>query len=231
LRAGLAAAAAEMQAGRDMRPRLSRSLKDRDFDDKMLNDWGIHHLHLGIAVEADGFVARTPDVLFVMIRPDDAYLLDVRGHRSWTDADLVEIVHGHWPLTLEPFRLTGITGFDLTTRQRRNLRARNANAGVTMKDDTVYAGIGGGLAASAMNIEAVRWGDMLLATAREVEKAVRDFDPEMMADEVERVTGTRPDRLIYRLVETHEDHAFVTVENATKLFVIKVAYGAGRTPA
>jgi len=230
LRAGLAAATTELEAGQDVRPRLSRSLKDRDFDDKMLNDWGIHHLHLGVVIESDGFVARTGDVLFVMVRPDDVYLLDVRGHGAWTDADLVEIVHAQWPETLDAFRLNGVTGFDLTPRQRKNLRARNMNAGVTMKDGTFYAGIGGGLSASAMNFAAVRWGDMLLATAREVENAVRSFDPNKMADEVERVTGMRPARLIYRLVETHDDHALVTVENATKLFVIKVAY-SGSVPA
>jgi hypothetical protein len=225
VRTGLAAAISELQAGTDVRPRLSRGLKERDYDDRMLNDWGIHHMHLGSKLESDGFIERTGPVLFVMVRPDDVYLLDVRGHGAWTDADLVEIVHLNWPETIKPFRLLGVAGDELTKQQRKNLRAKSANAGVTMKDGTVYAAIGGGLVASAANFNAVRWGDMLLVTAMELEKAVRALDHEKMLDDVEQKTGTRPDQLNYRLVETHDDHAFVSVDNAAALFIIRVNYG------
>ena len=226
LSTGLANTISELQTGADVGPRLSRGLKDRDYDDKMLNDWGIHHMHLGSKLEADGFIERSGPVLFVMVRPDDVYLLDVRGHGAWTDADLVEIVHTNWPNTIERFRLEGITGHDLTKQQRKNLRAKNGNAGVTMKDGTFYAAIGGGLAASAANFNGVRWGDMLLATAKEVEKVIRAYDHERVRDEVERKTGTRPSRLEYRLAETHDDHALVSVDNASVPVVIKVEFGA-----
>ena len=163
----------------------------------------------------------------MQVRPDDVYLIDVRGPGAWTDADLVEIVHANWPDAIRPFqRVDGITGGELTKRQRKNLRAKNGNAGVTVKDGTVYVAIGGGLAASAANFNAVRWGDMLLTTAVELEKSIRALEHDKVLDEVEQKTRTRPDRLDYRLVEMRDDRAFVSVENAAAPFIIEVKYAA-----
>jgi len=58
LRTGLLVVEQELIGGQDLTPRLSRKLKDRTFNDKMLHDWGLHHLHLGTATENDGFVKR-----------------------------------------------------------------------------------------------------------------------------------------------------------------------------
>jgi hypothetical protein len=55
-----------------------------------------------------------------------------------------------------------------------------------------------------------------------LEEAVATLDAESIADEVLQVTGTRPDRLVYRLGEFGRDHALVVVENAAKPFVIKI---------
>jgi hypothetical protein len=63
----------------------------------LLNDWGIHHLHLSEVDRGDGFVVRTGDLLFAVFRRNDAYLLDILGHGGWTDESLVEIAVSNWP--------------------------------------------------------------------------------------------------------------------------------------
>jgi hypothetical protein len=223
LRAGIAAAEVELQTGADVTPRLSRKLSEVEFNDKMLHDWGIHHLHLGTTVDPDGFVKRTGDVLFVMVRRDAVYLLDVRDHKAWTDDGLVDIVHTNWPDTIAAYRFSGVSATALTKQQRKNVRDRNANAGVTTKDGTFYCGIGGGLVASSANLNAIRWGDYILATAKEIEAAVVAYNHDEIADGVLKHSGTRPDRLVYRLGTIARDHALVIVENAAKPFVIKLA--------
>ena len=188
----------------------------------MLNDWGIHHLHLGSNVEGDGFTERTDDVLFLMVREDDAYLLDVRPHGAWADDDFIEIVHTNWPSAIEEFRLSGIRATALTTEQWKNLRAKSRNAAVGTKDGTVYAAIGGGLVSSGSNIRAIRWGDYMLMTAQAIEKAVTALDADALADEIRDVSGVRPDRLELRLGYISRDHALVLVANAARPFGIKV---------
>lgn len=232
VRAGVAAAENDLTSGADLSPRLSTKLLKRGYNDKMLNDWGIHHLHLGQTLRPDGrFVTRTGDVLFVLFREDDAYLLDVRQHGAWCDDDLVEIVHSNWPETIRQFRLVGVSGFELTNQQRKNLRDKNANAGFTAKDGTFYAGIGGGLVASGANPKAVRWGDWQIAIARDAETALRSWDLEALVQQVEEKTGARHERLTCRLAEIIGRDAFVVIEGADVMldgvkrpFVVKVAF-------
>lgn len=104
IRGGLMTTAFELRHGADVSPRLSRGVKKLRGRDDLLVDWGIHHLHLGGTLDSDGFVARNDEVLFVMVRPQTAYLITVRGHGSWADDDLVEIIHANWPQEISRYR-------------------------------------------------------------------------------------------------------------------------------
>jgi hypothetical protein len=67
-----AVAIIERQAkeGVNLTPRLSQSILDAEFNDGLLDDWGIHHLHLSDRVQANGFVERDGRLLFVMALAD-----------------------------------------------------------------------------------------------------------------------------------------------------------------
>lgn len=65
--------------------------------DLLLNDWGIHHLHVSTTIEADGFVERDGPLLFVIFRPHKAYFIDVMGHEDFADDRLIRIVSDAWP--------------------------------------------------------------------------------------------------------------------------------------
>jgi len=54
-RSALATIEQESRKGEDLNRRYSKSLKKLQYNDLMLNDWGIHHLHLGLVVGKDGF--------------------------------------------------------------------------------------------------------------------------------------------------------------------------------
>lgn len=47
----------------DLTPYLSTKIKSIDDNDLLLNDWGIHHLHLGANIKSDGFAERTGALL------------------------------------------------------------------------------------------------------------------------------------------------------------------------
>ena len=104
----------EIEAGTDLTPRLSRltntpyvpstqqgPLHQRADIDLLLSDWGIHHLHLGQGG------ARSGPLLFVVFRPNDAYLLLILEHGAWNDISLIETIARNWPddgLLLGPLR-------------------------------------------------------------------------------------------------------------------------------
>ena len=112
-----------------LRRKLTKKAAGRRFEfavfvDKMLFNWGIHHLHMG---EAE----RTDDLLFAVIEDDDAYFIDVRTHGNFADVDLLEVVDRNWP---DLFRLLPamMPGENFTAAQIRNLRANNMGIAVNV---------------------------------------------------------------------------------------------------
>jgi hypothetical protein len=111
--AQLAELEGKMAAGEDLTPHLSahvetafiselerpgRQPQQRDADrDRMLNAWGIHHLHLSSKAGRGGFNARGGDLLYAVFRPDDAYLLGIYTHNDWARQELVRVIVRNWP--------------------------------------------------------------------------------------------------------------------------------------
>ena len=59
-----------------------------DFD-LLLNEWGIHHLHI--------VPGRSRELLYVIFLPGAAFALTVAPHGSWTSGELVETAISSWP--------------------------------------------------------------------------------------------------------------------------------------
>jgi hypothetical protein len=98
--AALTAIQALASTGGDLLPHLSRSLKKGDYDDALLNDWGIHHLHLSTNKDPDGFVSRTKELLFARSTDDAMYCIAVLPHGAWSNQAFVQALHDNWPATL-----------------------------------------------------------------------------------------------------------------------------------
>lgn len=147
-----------IEAGHDLTPRLSRGIKTayepaaarttelhrrRDLD-LLISDWGLHHLHLGTTTDADGFVARTGDLLFAGFSDDAAYLLGIYPHGSWALQELIEILVTDWPGT--PLVAASLTGLGLARRpsDAEHLQARNGGVAQLVEvNGTVYMPGGG----------------------------------------------------------------------------------------
>lgn len=68
--AGEQAFLAKVEAGDDLRPYQSTRLEKTNFDDGLLNDFGIQHFHLAIVPysKKPGFMDRTEPVLFALVK-------------------------------------------------------------------------------------------------------------------------------------------------------------------
>jgi hypothetical protein len=128
-----------IRKGKDLTPYQSRSLTNRKLNkhDKMLNDWGIHHLHL----HPNG----TSAVLMCHVRDDALYAIGFWPHNNWDNAEIVNELIDSWPELFEGRLLHGVTPTPFSDTQRRNLRADNANALIHHPTQGVYRPIGGGL--------------------------------------------------------------------------------------
>lgn len=188
----------KIQRGVNLRPHLSTSVMNLNFDDGLLNDWGIYHLHLGTRPHRrnPAFVERTDEV--VMARFDDttAYLIDVGHHGDWAQQRLLEIVHNNWPETIAQYKMKGIRlGHNIADNDRAKLRKGGVQA-FTEIGDTVYFSPGGGYSTSGLSTEVVTMCDRIVYTLRGYEQHLQAH-PEVVAnaigrsvDEAESVTLT-----------------------------------------
>lgn len=144
-----------IRRGEDLNVHLSRKILSPGYRDFLLNDWGIHHLHLGESLNPRRFVRRTSKLLFAYIEANDAYLIDVRAHgrqckeSPWADEKLIEIMVRNWPSLFTSFVVESRLecGAKTSSIRRKELRELGLNAPVEI-DRRAYASTRGGLACS-----------------------------------------------------------------------------------
>ncbi len=159
---GLADVERQISHGRDLRPYLSKELTNPRYNDHFLNDWGIHHLHLGHTLEPDGrFMVRSGPVLCCRFEKAVAYFIQVISHGEWAKQELVAILHRNWPESIKQFRLKTVTGMavKLTDQDIRCLRRKNVNTVVDIGNGVMYGQIGGGFTASGISVDVVMKAD------------------------------------------------------------------------
>lgn len=172
-------------AGEPLAPFLSERLtRMPDYDDPLLNEWGIHHLHLGGSQpRANGYVPRSGELLFVYAKADDLYLLDVCNHQSFLDDELVDVIHTNWQHVIEPFRAVGFTvdkEDDAATPEMRRMARRSGLSMLTrVADGTVYVAPGGGYMSNRLSARVLRQSDSFLEFIEGVEASCRTRAPEL----------------------------------------------------
>ena len=180
LQAGLASIKRKILQGEDLTPHLPLEICDLDYNDLLLNDWGIHHLHLGIQPHPTRpkFVERTGPVLFVKFENDTAYFLTVmehgRGHSPWFKQELVKIIHKNWPEIISQYRLNIKSTSTFSDKEIRQSRRNRINTILTMDDGTTYIPIGRGYSSSGESIDVVRICDFFATILKDCEDVIRN---------------------------------------------------------
>jgi len=144
-------------AGDDLTSHLSKSVsRNYEGTDDLLNDWGIHHLHLGINME-NGFVERTKPVLFCVVTEKYIYFIAIKLHGEWTDQSLLTTVYRNWPDLIKPFIIPGVVSIvnKQTNEDIKILRKGNVNHIIELEAGVVIRPPGGGCATDGTSNEVV----------------------------------------------------------------------------
>ena len=163
--------------GGDIAPHLSKSINNAHSQDGLLWDYGMHHFHLSLKLDASGFVERSDYLLFAILTDGDALLVDVRQHHDpegllWVNQDLLRIVHSNWPEITNSRRLHGVSGANITDREKKNLRDKNLNAVLELGEQAI-APLGWGTMADGSSTRCRVWASRLL---HEIETQQSYFD-------------------------------------------------------
>ena len=151
--AGLDALIKVSEAGGNLRPYQSTGMEKDKYDDGMLNDWGLHHFHMGTSPHPtiSGYVSRTGPLLYAVVTPDTLYCIAILQHQQWSNQQLLEVMHRDFPdltkagiftsSTLEPQGLA----VNYTDNEVQQLRNAGISPITQRTDGTIMMGPGGGV--------------------------------------------------------------------------------------
>jgi len=176
LRSELVAIIDDIEHGRDLKKYLSRRIEvavaipgsplaERRDLDLMLNDWGVHHLHVSTKMDPDGYVQRRDELLFAVFQPDTAFLVDIMNHKNWASEKVLEIVVAEWPnegLVHEVWSPTRPPSPARSLSEAQRLRLRNVGTNAAFEVAGRLYFPGGGMVGSGTTIAATRDADYLL---------------------------------------------------------------------
>lgn len=152
------------------RPILKPLSGRRDYD-LLLNDWGIHHLHLGQDQDPRkrGFLRRGNPLLFGIFRFSEAYLIDIKGHGDFENEELAKITITNWPQFHFFIPLKGILpGTPWTAPERKGLRSVGRTTTVDIDSTCYIPGVTLGLTTAGIPVRLVKQAGVFL---RAVQKA------------------------------------------------------------
>lgn len=166
----------KIMRGDDIKPYLSTKILDLEYNDPMLNDWGIYHLHLGDITRRDGFIERTGPLLYVRFDDKKAYFINVFSHDDWANQDVIKIIHENWPESISKFILRGVTSVEknFSNEEYRSLRNAGVSLLISIEPGVIYALLGGGYATSGTSLEVITTCDRIRKSLRESEKYVKE---------------------------------------------------------
>lgn len=173
----LTAIESKIVGGEDLNPHLSTRtarpvggsptdpLPNRSDRDLLLAAWGVHHLHLSTEPWRNGFNKRTGDVLFVVFRDSDAYVLGVfkhPQHENWAAEEIFAVMARNWPkagLVLASEYATGLSQ-EYSDSARLELREAGMNSSLLV-DGKVYSPGGIGMTLDGSPLQAVQESNAL----------------------------------------------------------------------
>ena len=168
-----------VERGANLIPFLSQKVKLCNYNDLLLNDWGIQHFHLSRRYREDGFVQRSQYQVFTYVTQDTMYMIQADPHDAddlYNMQEMVRILRDNWPELMRKSHMQGVTG--LTEKMDDHAYGIIRNAHITtfteLGENEVYAMIGGGYAANGFSLEALRSADFWMNRLESFQLVVKE---------------------------------------------------------
>ncbi|MGX9273529.1 hypothetical protein SH579_05205 [Raoultella ornithinolytica] len=133
----------KISKGLPLRGHLSKNTSKFKFHDLLLNYWNIHHFHLSVEKDSNGYFERTGFILFGIVFDNAIIFIDILNHPTaqnggWYNIELIEKIHEYIPEVISKFRSKHVTGHTLTSLERSTLHKKHANYAMKLSDGSTY---------------------------------------------------------------------------------------------
>ena len=184
---GLKMLESKFTKGDDVRPNLSKNLKDLNYNDAMLNSWGLLHFHLGTELMPNELMKRTGPLLYARVDDEVVYFLGVFSHGEWSKKELLDIIEENWPETLTSSVAKGATKLSWvpTEEERQQLRNNKINILDSTKNGQILVPLGMGMATDGSSVQAnMNWLRFKkdLSNVNDLYRNHEEWPPELKAE-------------------------------------------------
>ena len=143
----------KVEAGDDINPHQSTTVKRKGYTDLMLSAWQIHHFHLGETLLPSGYIQRTGNILYAMVKDDVILALKIDEHDHWSDKDLLDIAHENWPELTSDWDVDATPEVNFSSEEIGKFRKAGVNIIARRADGTSTLG-GYGVTSAGTSAEA-----------------------------------------------------------------------------
>ncbi len=193
----------KIQSGLELNPHLSQRAKNgfikknpfsnellarRDLD-MLLNDWGIHHLHL-----SNG----SKELLFSIFTETDCYILDIGMHDRFADKKLVEIGVKNWPEIELFYEIHGLAPHELSDKEYETYRNIGVGTNIVIEGKT-YISRALGIMTSGISLKHTKKSMQLMFDIAEFTKLFHQ-DHHCFRDCFLQTRHTYPENPIFKLI-------------------------------
>jgi len=205
------------EEGGDLVPHLSKQILNSNYQDQLLNDWGIHHLHLGNSIDHTGFIERTGPLLFARITESEFFAIAILNHGAWTDRSLLQIIYNNWPKSISQYLLKNMRlTQEATPDEHRKLRAAGVCVLTSLDDGTVCMPIGGGVTTAKTGVHSIMEHDHYAHLITHLENVTKQ-QAELLVETCKQQNIQLPPNLHFQLVLENSD--FIAQEIHTGLLI------------
>ena len=152
-----------------------------DYNDLLLNDWGIYHFHLSRRYRDDGLIQRSNYLIFAFVTDTTIYFIKVYNHNSdqsdnlFSKQEMIQILYDNWPELIEPYCLDDATlEYTIDDSTYQNYRQANISTFVQLKNGKLFSGLGGGYASNGRSMEVVMYVNQLRKQFYRFERLIFD---------------------------------------------------------
>lgn len=174
-----------IRRGDNLRPYLSRQTYKVKKSDGLLDDWGIHHLHMGEGFQSNGLIEGTLTVAFALIADECVYFIDALPHGpdypdTWVEEQLIHVIDQNWPELLAS-NSRDLTPDTFSSEERLRFREMRVNVTVAKPSGEVVFSPGGGFMADGTSIADFRKLQRAYADLEYLENLCRYHEAEIRA--------------------------------------------------
>lgn len=175
----------DLEKGKDINARVSRGILKFESNDKMLNRWGLYHLHLGNKMEKDGFIQRAGKLLIIYVNKykNTVYFLAVApGHGknypdTFIDSEYLKTLVENWKEVKGELECESITGIGPEMKDedmKKILERSNVNLCVVKSGNVLITPPGLGTVMDGSSIEVRRLSMRIVKKCKALEKMYGD---------------------------------------------------------